>query len=210
MTRRRRNTGLALALALVGAGLGAGCQLFGAGDTPSPPPPPAPAAERDRTFKLGDGDVVDIKVFGEPDLAGVYRVNATGQIDFPLIGAIGLVGRDPSAIGREIRDRLADGFLKNPQVTVFVREYNSQKVHVLGQVSKPGSFPYTPGLSIIQAITNAGGFTKLASSNRVGVTRVVEGRERKFVIPVGDIRDGAAPNFELEPGDIVFIPEAIF
>jgi polysaccharide biosynthesis/export protein len=161
-------------------------------------------------FSLGTGDVIDIKVFREPELAGVYRVNAYSEITFPLIGQVQLTGKEPYQISEEIRARLSDGYLQNPQVTVFVREYHSQKVHVLGQVSKAGSQGFQPGMTIIQAVASAGGFTKLAATNRVRVTRVIEGTERKYVIPVGDIRTGNAPDFSLLPGDIVYIPEAMF
>lgn len=177
------------------------------GQTPPPVVPSVPLA-RD---VLGPGDVVQIRVFREEDLKGSYRVGENGTIEFPLIGTVQLVGRKPDAVGQEIRDRLADGFLVDPQVAVFVAERKSQKVHVLGQVNRAGSFAYEPGMSVVQAITNAGGFTKLASTNSVTVTRVgVDGAKRTFKVPVGDIGSGRAVNFELNPGDIVFVPEALF
>src|SRR5262245_13252531 len=92
--------------------------------------------------RLNAGDVVEIKVFREPDLAGIYRVGRDGTIDFPLIGKVEIKQKHPDVVASEIRGRLADGFLRNPQVTVFVREQRSQKIHVLGQVVKAGSFAY--------------------------------------------------------------------
>lgn len=159
---------------------------------------------------LGAGDVIEVKVYREPELDGVYRVNSAGALEFPLIGKVALEGKNSEDVASEIRTRLADGFLKDPQVSVFVREYNSKKIHVLGQVTRAGTFPYEPRMSIIQAITNAGGFTKLASTNAVKVTRVTPQGEQSFDLPVGDIGSGKAPNFELWPGDIVFVPEALF
>ena len=161
-------------------------------------------------YPLGTGDVIDIKVFREPELAGVYRLNSNGEISFPFIGSVRVDGKTAFELGEEIRTRLASGYLNNPQVTVFVREYHSQKVHILGQVAKAGTQGFQPGMTIIQAVATAGGFTKLASTNRVRVTRVVKGNEKKYLIPVGDIRNGNAPDFSLLPGDIVFVPEAIF
>ena len=111
-------------------------------------------------------------------------------------------------VATESRGRLADGFLRNPQVTVFVREQKSQKVHVLGQVTKSGSFAYEAGMTVIQAITTAGGFAPLAATNSVKVTRIDV--EQPFSVPVDDIRKGQSPNFLLQPGDIVYVPEAIF
>jgi len=189
------------------------CSSLRLGTSTSDPLPKAAAVTQKiqaRNFKLGTGDVINIKVYREPELAGIYRVNNHAEITFPLIGQVKLTGKDPYQIAEEIRARLSDGYLQNPQVTVFVSEYNSQKVHVLGQVSKAGSQGFQPGMTIIQAVATAGGFTKLAATNRVRVTRVVEGAEQKYVIPVGDIRSGNAPDFSLQPGDIVYIPEAMF
>lgn len=188
------------------------CTRLGLGST-SPLPKPVDPVTGVKTLPkivLGEGDVVDIKVYREPDLAGVYRVSTHGEIQFPLIGNVKIGGRDAFDVGEDIRERLADGFLKNPQVMVFVREYNSQKIHVLGEVAKDGSFGYERGMTIIQALTNAGGLTQLAAPNKIRVTRVVDGVEQKYELPVGEIRAGNAPNFELQPGDIVFVPEAIF
>lgn len=176
----------------------------------SPTPPPAGDANLEASLVLGAGDVIEVKVYREPELDGVYRVNSAGALEFPLIGKVTLKGKNSDDVAGEIRGRLADGFLKDPQVSVFVREYNSKKVHVLGQVTRAGTFPYEPRMTIIQAITNAGGFTKLAATNSVKVTRVTQQGEQSFELPVGDIGAGKAPNFELWPGDIVFVPEALF
>lgn len=177
---------------------------------PSGDPAVAAAPVEDKAGTLGVGDVIELRVFREPDLAGVYRVTRSGAIEVPLIGTVQLAGRDPDEVALEIRARLADGYLKDPQVAVFVREHNSQKIYVLGQVSKPGTFPYEDGMTIIQAITNAGGFTRLASTNGVTVTRALGEKERRFSVPVGDIGSGKAPNFTLQQGDIIFVQEALF
>jgi polysaccharide export outer membrane protein len=93
---------------------------------------------------------------------------------------------------------------------VLIREYNSKKIFVFGEVQKPGTFPYEENMSIVQAITLAGGFTKIASKNGTQVTRIVEGREQKVRVPVEDIGVGRERNFSLKPGDIVFVPESFF
>ncbi len=199
----RRGPRAATGLALVVLALAA-CR------TAEPPPSQTLIARPAEVAILGPGDVVEIRVFREPDLAGTYRVSADGRLDFPLIGAVQLGGRKPAEVEDEIRARLADGYLKDPQVSVFVRELNSQKIHVLGQVNKSGTFPYEPRMTIIQAVTNAGGFTKLAAANRVSLTRMVNGVEQTVILRVGDIGEGLLPNFELLPGDIVFVPESLF
>src|SRR6266851_5164578 len=102
------------------------------------------------------------------------------------------------------------GYLKNPQVSVLLRESNSKKVFVFGEVQKPGTFAYDDNMSIIQAITIAGGFTKTAAKNNASVTRLVAGQEKKIRVAVEDIGVGREPNFLLKPGDIIFVPESFF
>lgn len=180
------------------------------GCTKSAPPPGTRSVASPEALALGVGDVVEVRVFREPDLTGTYLIDDDGGIDFPLIGRVKLEGRRAKSAEGEVRARLADGFLVDPQISLFVKERNSQKVHVLGQVNKPGSFLLEPGMTVIQAMAQAGGFTKLAATNRVNLTRVQDGSEKSFQVRVGDIRSGDATNVELLPGDILYVPEAMF
>ena len=166
-------------------------------------PPPAHAA-------LGSGDVFEVRVFEEGSLSGVFRVGSDGFIDYPLCGRVLVGGLDASGAGAALADCLRDGYLRNPQVSVFIKEQHSRQIFVFGQVSKPGTFPYRDGMTVVEAITRAEGFTKLAARNSVVITRVVDGREQRLRVPVEDIGVGRAPNFSLEPGDIVFVPESFF
>jgi polysaccharide export outer membrane protein len=166
-------------------------------------PLPGPAST------LGPGDMVEVRVFQEPDHSGIWRVSPEGTIDYPLCGKVELVGRTSSTAADSLRECLAR-YLRRPQVSVLIREYNSKKIFVFGEVQKPGTFPYEGEMSIIQAITLAGGFTKLASQNNTNVTRLVDGQERKIRVPVEDIGVGREKNFLLQPGDIVFVPESFF
>lgn len=159
---------------------------------------------------LGASDLVEVRVFQEADLSGAYRVSPEGTIDFPLCGKVPVAGKTSSQAADALTNCLAEKYLKHPQVSVLIREYNSKKIFVFGEVQKPGTFPYEQNMSIIQAVTIAGGFTKLASKNNTNVTRLVEGREEKIRVPVEDIGTGREKNFELQPGDIVFVPESIF
>jgi polysaccharide export outer membrane protein len=109
------------------------------------------------TTTLGVGDVVEIRVFEEADLSGPYRVSTGGTIDFPLCGKVQVAGMNTSGLSDLLTRCLGEKYLKRPQVTVLLREYNSKKIFVLGEVQKPGTFPYDEDMSIIQAITIAGG-----------------------------------------------------
>ncbi len=159
---------------------------------------------------LGAGDVVEIRVYQEPELSGVYQIGRDGDVMFPLCKRVTLSGLSPNAAAERLRVCLSDGFIRDPQVSVLVKEYNSKKVFVFGEVQKPGTFVYEDGMSIVQAVTLAGGFTKTASQNSTSVTRRVGGTEVKMKVNVQDIALGKAPNFVLEPGDIVYVPESLF
>ncbi len=159
---------------------------------------------------LGSGDVFEVKVYNEKELSGIYRVSSAGTILFPLVGKLEVDGLTSSDAAEEIQRRLGEKYLRNPQVSILIREYNSKKVSIFGQVTKPGTFKYEDGLSVIQAVSMAGGFTKLAAKNDTNVTRLVEGEEKKYPIPVEAIAQGKAKNFFLRPGDIVYVPESIW
>jgi len=159
---------------------------------------------------LGVGDSFDVRVYGEPDLSGSYRVGAEGAINFPLAGVIQVQGLDPQQLAKRIADKLSDGILRNPQVTVLVKEQTSKKVYILGQVSKPGTFNYTPSMSVVEAITMAGGFTPLAAKNDTTLTRNDQGVKTTVKVPVEDIGSGKARNVYLRPGDIISVPERLF
>ncbi len=159
---------------------------------------------------LGAGDLVEVRVFQEADLSGAYRLSPEGTVDYPLCGKVALAGMTSSGAADALTQCLAHGYLRRPQVSVLIREYNSKKVFVFGEVQKPGTFPYEENMSIVQAITLAGGFTKVASKNGTQVTRIVGGQEQKVRVAVEDIGVGREKNFSLRPGDIVFVPESFF
>lgn len=156
---------------------------------------------------LGSSDVLEIRVFQENDLSGVYRVSAEGSIDFPLCGRLAVVGQTTGAVSDAITTCLKNGFVRRPQVSVMVKEFNSKKIFVFGEVLKPGAFAYEEGMTIVHAVTAAGGFNRSASKNDVNVTRVVDGKEVKVPVRVEDIATGRERNFQVAPGDIIFVPE---
>ncbi|MBI3182554.1 MAG: polysaccharide export protein [Myxococcales bacterium] len=159
---------------------------------------------------LGPTDLIEVRVFQETDLSNAFRVSPEGTIDYPLCGKVKLTGMTSSQAADALTACLKNGFLKNPQVSVLIREYSSKRIYVFGEVQKPGTFPFDETMSIIQAVTLAGGFTKQAAKNSISVTRLVEGQEKKIRVPVEDIGLGREKNFLLQPGDIVFVPESFF
>ncbi len=202
MPRRARALATVLLLALP---LGACFHRSQGATLPKVDPAVLPAA-----VTLGPGDVIEVKVYGEPELSGVYVLGRLGDVTFPLCRSVVLGGLSGNGAAEKIRECLQAGFMRDPQVSVIVKEYNSKKVFVFGEVQKPGTFPYEDGMSIVQAITVAGGFTKTASRNSTSVTRRVNGQEVKVKVSVEDIALGKAPNFTLDPGDIVYVPESLF
>ena len=195
--------GLPLALA---AALAAACGGLARTTPEAPPSADTPVV----SSTLGPGDVLEIRVYQEPELSGLYQVGPEGDVIFPLCQRVRVGGETPNGAAARLRACLAERFLRDPQVSVLVKEYNSKKVFVFGEVQKPGTFAYEEGMSIVQAVTLAGGFTKTAAQNSTSVTRKVEGQEVKVKVPVQDIALGRSPNFTLEPGDIVYVPERLF
>ena len=173
-------------------------------------PPEEGAVARGASSSLGAGDVIEVRVYQEPELSGVYQVGPEGDVIFPLCKRVAVGGLAPNAAAERLRACLSDGFMRDPQVSVLVKEYNSKKIFVFGEVQKPGTFVFEDGMSVVQAVTLAGGFTKTASRNSTSVTRRVKGQEVKVKVNVQDIALGKAPNFTLQPGDIVYVPESLF
>jgi polysaccharide export outer membrane protein len=185
------------------------CLIFSScGDPPPSEYPTQQIYAQDTT--LGAGDVFEVRVYRQEEMTGTYNVNDTGSISFPLIGEVQVSGKTPAAVETEIRTRLADGYLKNPQVSVLVKEYNSKKLSVFGEVRKTGTFAYVAGMTIVDAVSQAGGFTDMARKNAVTVTRKGEKKSENFTVPVESIGKGKAANFYVRPGDVVFVPRRVW
>jgi len=180
-----------------------------AGRTP-PPTGSIRAVELIPEERLGIDDVFEVRVFSEPDLSGTYRVAADGTIDYPFVGRISVLGMRSGDVQELIASKLKDGYLKNPQVSLMVKEWNSRKVSVIGQVQKPGAVAYFPNMTVVDAIAAAGGFTGIASKNAVNLRRENKGGVESRNLPVADISEGRAPNVLLRPGDILVVEERLF
>lgn len=198
--RRARTVLAVLACVLLG---GATCGLEG---TSALPPP-----DLSKMDTLGPGDVVEVRVFNEPDLSGTHQISENGTITLPLVGSLVAEGLSPDELSTSIAASYNAAYLKRAEVSLLVKERNSQKVFVLGSVSKPGAVAISGGrMTVIEAISQAGGPSKLADSTRVVLTREKDGKQIRVAVDVGAITKGQAPDVELQPGDILFIPETLF
>lgn len=160
--------------------------------------------------RIGVDDMFDVRVYGEPELTGAFRVATDGSIDYPLAGRIQVAGLRTGEIQRLLVDKLKGAYLKDPQVVVTIKERNSQKVAVLGQVVKPGQVGYYPKMTIVDAIASAGGFTGIAAKNSVTLRREVSGKIETRVYPVADISEGRSQNVMVLPGDVLVVDERVF
>ena len=160
---------------------------------------------------VGAGDVFILTIVGEDKLPKEFRVSPDGTVDFPYIHRQQVAGLEPQQVVDLVRKKLIEAdILRNPSVAIDVREYNSKRVVVLGQVQKPGSFPLMPGFTLIQAISQAGGFNPIANRDRINLTRKTAGQTRTIVLSVDAITDGTLPDIPLQAGDTIFVGERIF
>ncbi|MBI2391149.1 MAG: polysaccharide export protein [Deltaproteobacteria bacterium] len=183
--------------------------LVGCASAPVKQPNLPPPVE---TSSLGPGDVIEVTVYDEPSMSKPFKVAPNGTIDFPLVGTLEIEGKEPQEVAELIKVRLRDGkILKNPSVSVLVKEVNSKKFAVFGQVQKPGQFPMTEGMTVTQAISLAGGFTALADRDRITLNRrVSRAKVVRVVFSVAAITEGKMNDIPLQSGDTIYVEERVF
>jgi polysaccharide export outer membrane protein len=161
---------------------------------------------------VGAGDVFTMQIVTEKDLPSEYQVASDGTVDLPYVHTIQVAGLEPQEIARVVRQKLIDGkVLTNPIVVVQVKEYRSRAVVLLGQVARPGSFPLTPGLTLVQAISMAGGLSQIANDDNVTLTRKLpSGQTTTVTISVDAITEGHAQDVPLQAGDRIYVHERLF
>jgi len=168
----------------------------------------APPTER---YVLGPGDTFTLEIVGEKDLPHEYQVASDGTVDFPYVHTLKVADLEAQQVARLVRERLiAEKVLSDPSVVVQVKEYASRHVTVLGQVSKPGSYPLLPAMSLIQAISQAGGLTSVASGTHANLTRKTNKGQQTVQVDVDAISEGKAPDVPLQAGDQIYVPERLF
>ncbi|WP_295456483.1 polysaccharide biosynthesis/export family protein [uncultured Thiodictyon sp.] len=151
-------------------------------------------------YKLGSGDVISIKVFGESDLSfDAVRITDAGTLPYPFLGEVRAGGRTPQELSQVITRGLADGYLVNPRVTINVTTY--REFYVNGEVKSPGGYPYQSGLTVRKAIALAGGKTERASESKISVIREGDTGGEPVRVTLDSL---------VYPGDIVTIEESFF
>ena len=160
---------------------------------------------------LGPGDTFTVEIVGEKDLPHEYQVASDGTVDFPYVHTLKVADLEAQEVARLMREHLiSEKILLDPSVVVQVKAYASRQVTLLGQVAKPGSYPLVPGMSLIQAISQAGGLTAVASGSHVNLTRKTAKGQRTVEVDVESITEGKAPDVPLQAGDQIYVHERIF
>jgi len=168
----------------------------------------SPVQAHDNTFVIGNDDVLAITVWKEPDISKIVPVRSDGKISLPLAGEVEAAGRTPLKLEQEIAEKLKS-YISEPVVTVIVQQINSQKINILGMVAKPGSYPLTNAATVLDAISQAGGFRDFAKKKSIYILRQnADGTQTKLPFNYKDVIKGQNPaqNVKLQPRDTVVVP----
>jgi len=197
-----RNTWLMIGAALL--------LVSGSVSSQGPAASPAPASVKSTEpapFVIGPEDILTIFFWREKELSGEVTVRPDGNITLPLMGEVRAAGSTPAALGEEIQ-KLAARFLMDPVVTVIVRQVNSRKVYITGEVQAPGTYPLAGPLTAIQLIALAGGVLEFAKTDEITIIRQEQNQTRVYRFNYDRIARGQSleQNLELRPGDTVVVP----
>lgn len=167
----------------------------------------AGAATTDPDYVIGPADMLDISVWKEPDVSRAVPVRPDGKISLPLIDDVQAAGQTPLQLAGLITEKLTK-YLKAPQVTIVVTQINSQRVFVVGEVAHVGAIPLLPGMTVLQALASAGGFTPFADMKKIRIVRTRNGKQTDYPFNYRDALKSENPgqNIKLEPGDMIVVP----
>ncbi len=192
-------------LGLVGGTLGAQAQPAGA--TAAASARPAPTSSLPADYVIGPEDVLGVVFWRDQDMTGDVTVRPDGMVTLPLLGDIPAAGLTPEALREQIQ-KAAGKYVQEPNVTIVVRQINSRKVFITGEVKTPGAYPLTGPRTVMQLIALAGGLNEYADAKSITVTRSEQGRQRSFKFNYKDVAHGKGleQNILLKPGDTVVVP----
>ena len=180
------------------------------------PPTDAPDSPdiASQAYKIGPGDVINIFVWGNPEVSVTVSVRPDGKVSSPLVEDMSAIGKTPTQLARDIEKILAD-YIKQPTVTVIVKQFGglyNQQIRVVGEAGKPQGLPYREKMSLLDVMIAVEGLTEFAAGNKAKIVRTIHGKEEVIKVRLEDLlKDGdIKANREMMPGDILIIPESWF
>jgi polysaccharide export outer membrane protein len=150
-----------------------------------------------QSYRVGPNDVLHIEVFKEDDLTTEIKISGEGNITFPLLGLVHIGGLTVKQVETLLTNRLAKGYLKHPNVTLYIIKYRD--LFIDGEVKAPGTLPYEDGLTVLKAVLLAGGFTENSLDDQIRITRVIKGEKTKISVDL---------DFPVQPDDLIYVPSA--
>jgi polysaccharide export outer membrane protein len=177
------------------------------------PPAPATAATSDYTYKIGPGDQLNIIVWRNTELSGTVPVRPDGKISTALVEDLPAQGKDASTLARDIEKALSK-FIRDPVVTVVVTNFvgpPDQQIRVVGEVPHPQTLPYRQAMTLLDVMIAVGGVTDFADGNDATILRTADGN-KQYRVRVKDLvkRGDVSANVQMQPGDVLFIPQSWF
>lgn len=171
------------------------------------PTTPVTPATTDASYKIGPQDTLQIDVWKEPEITRTIPVRPDGKISLPLLNDVQAAGLTAMQLAGVIREGLTK-YLVNPQVTVTVTNINSRRVFLTGELSRTGALPLLPNMTVLEALSTAGGFTPFARTKDIYILRMVDGKQVKYPFHYKDVVKGKRPeeNILLQPNDVIVVP----
>ena len=181
-----------------------GAKVLAAGEVNTPP---AKAATDDPNYSIAPEDVLTIDVWKEPEISRTVPVRRDGKISLPLLNDLQAAGLTPTQLGAEIVEKLK-ATIVHPQVTVIVAQMSSLRIYILGQVTRGGAYPLVPDMTVMQALSIAGGFTAYANVKKIYVMRRENGADKIFAVNYKEVISGRKTdqNIHLKAGDTIVVP----
>jgi polysaccharide biosynthesis/export protein len=169
---------------------------------------PAPATQpAESGYLISPGDVLAVEVWKEPEVSATVPVRPDGKISLPLLDDVQAAGLTATSLTADLTERLKK-YISEPHVTVIVTQINSQRIYITGEVNHGGTFPLEPGMTVLQGLSSAGGFTPFANIKKIYVLRQVNGKQTKYAFNYKEVVKGknTAQNILLRPGDTIVVP----
>lgn len=157
-------------------------------------------------YRIAPNDLIEFNVFGVPDMLRDVRVNASGELSLPLIGPVPVAGLTAQAAEQKIAARYEEKYLRNPQVSLFIKEFTTQRVAIEGAVTRPGIYPVTGQLTLLRALALSGGFAPYADINQIVVYRGGTGAQREqFTYDLDKVRAGQEADPDIRSDDVIVV-----